>query len=84
MTDDLARRFNRYRFVVDVEADCLNQFLVPASDPVGAAEKCSRVLADEIASNLQSLDGIGDVVVEQIAAAPVTKMDGSKFAQMLE
>lgn len=52
--------------MVEVEADYLNRQLVPDDDPILAAIRCPRVLADEIVSNLQSLKGVGDVTVDRI------------------
>lgn len=65
MPEPLTRRFARFPFVVDVEADPADPCLVtPGNDPADVA--CSRVLADEISSGLNSLDGIASVTVEQM------------------
>lgn len=59
--DQIRKTFNRYRFVVEVEADpdaIVEQ--VPLDEPRDA-------LQSEIRSNLESLDGIRSVTVEPVA-----------------
>jgi hypothetical protein len=65
MSEPLTRQFTKFRFVVEVEADSTDPLLVPPSST--PTDTCSRVLADEIASNLNSLDGVAGVTVEEVA-----------------
>jgi hypothetical protein len=66
MPEPLARRFARFRFVVEVEVEC--DPADPTLPPVG--KPAAAVLAGEIASNLEWLDGVRDVLIEDVTPRP--------------
>jgi hypothetical protein len=66
MPEERTRTARRFRFVVEVEVetDPPDPALLSVGKPPGA------VLAAEIASNLEWLDGVSEVIVEDVTPRP--------------